>query len=67
MFQHSKYRIFKCEIVKNHVLLPDFENVTKIRQQIKILGTFDVMHGFLLLNKCGTERADFSEIWQWKS
>ena len=32
-----------------------------------ILGTFEVMHGFILLNKSGTDRADLSEIWQWKS
>ena len=56
--------MFKCEIVKNNVLLSDFENFTTIRQQIMILGTFEVMHSFILLNKCGTERADFSEIWQ---
>ena len=51
-------------MVKNNVLLSDFEHFTNIRQQIIILGTFEVMHGFILLNKCGTERADFSEIWQ---
>ena len=33
--------MFKCEIV--NVLLSDFENFTKIRQQIMILGTFE--HG----------------------
>ena len=27
-----------------------------------ILGTFEVMHGYISQNKCGTERADFSEI-----
>ena len=26
--------------------------------------TFEVMYSFGLLNKCDTERADFSEIWQ---
>ena len=36
-------------------------------QLIIILETFEVMNAFILLNKCGTERADFSEIWQWKS
>ena len=41
--------MFKCEIVINNVLLSDFENVTKIRLQIIILGTFEVMHGFILL------------------
>ena len=66
-FPHSKYNMFKCEIVKNNVFLSDFENFTKIRQQITISGTFEVMHAFILLNKCGTERADFSEIRQWKS
>ena len=54
-------------IVKKYVLLSDFFNFTKIRQQIMILGMFEVMHGFILLNQCGTERPDFSEIWQWKS
>ena len=49
------------------MLLSDVDNFTKIRQQIIILGTFEVMHGFILLNKYGTEKADFSEIWQWKS
>ena len=67
MFPQSKYNMFKSKIVKNNVLLSDFENFTKIRQQIIILGTFEVMHGFILLNKCGTERVDFSEIWQRKS
>ena len=57
----------KSEIVKNKFLLSDFENFMKIRQQIMILWTFEVMYGIILLNKCGTERADFSEIWQWKS
>ena len=59
--------MFKYEIVKNNVLLSNFENVIKIVQQMIILEIFEVMHGFILLNKCGTERADFSEIWQWKS
>ena len=59
--------MIKCEIVKNNLLLSDFENFIKIKQQIMILDTFEVMHGLILLNKCGTERADFSEIWQWKS
>ena len=56
--------MIKCEIVKNNVLLSDCENLTKLRQQIIILGTFELMHSVILLNKCGTERADFSEIWQ---
>ena len=46
------------------MLLSDFENFTKIRQQMMIFGTFEVMQGFILLNKCGTEPAYFSEIWQ---
>ena len=46
------------------MLLSDFENFTKIRQQIMILRTFKIMHGLILLNKCGTERANFSEILQ---
>ena len=37
-FPHSKHDMFKYEIVKNNVLLSDFENFTKIRQQIMILG-----------------------------
>ena len=56
--------MLKCKIVKNNVLLSDFENFTKIRQEIMILRTFEVIHGLILLNKCGTERANFSEIWQ---
>ena len=58
---------FKCKIVKNNVLLSDFKIFIKIKQQIMILKTSEVMHGLILLNKCGTERADFSEILQWKS
>ena len=42
--------MFKCKIVKNNVFLSDFENFTKIRQQIMILRTFEVMHGLILLN-----------------
>ena len=58
--------MFKCEIVKNNVLLSDFENFIKIRQQIVILGSLEVMHNFILQNKCGTKKADFSEIRLWK-
>ena len=63
-FSHSQYNMFKREIEKNNMLLSDFENFTKIRQQIMILETFEVIHSFILQNKCGTERDDFSEIWQ---
>ena len=51
----------KYEIVKNNVLPLDLDNFTKIRQQIRILGNVKVMHGYILLNECGTERADFSD------
>ena len=56
--------MFDCEIEKNSMLLSDFKNFTNISQQIMILGAFEVINSLILQNKCGTERADFSEIWQ---